>query len=111
MDKECKKHGITSHFARKDKAYYRCKKCAVESVVRRTRNKKIKLVEIFGGKCNKCGYDKCMGALQFHHIDPSNKSFGIASMAKNASLEKLVAEAKKCILLCANCHAETEYSI
>lgn len=29
------------------------------------------------GKCQKCGYDKCPDALEFHHRDPSKKKFKV----------------------------------
>lgn len=32
-------------------------------------------VEYKGGKCENCGYDKFIGALDFHHIDSSDKDF------------------------------------
>ena len=62
--------------------------------------------------CSKCGYNKCVGALCFHHTDPKNKEFMI-SKATNASIskEKFEVELDKCILLCANCHAELEEKI
>lgn len=72
--------------------------------IKRRRNKE-KLVELFGGKCTRCGYNKCIGALQFHHKD-DDKSFGIAEKGRTPSFDSLVEEAKKCILICANCHAE-----
>ena len=61
------------------------------------------LVKYKGGKCELCGYDKCIDALHFHHTD-NNKEFGIA--ATFHSLEDYEAEADKCKLLCSNCHAE-----
>jgi hypothetical protein len=67
------------------------------------------LLKIHGSKCSVCSYDKCSSALQFHHIDPSEKEFEISESAY--SLENLIAEAKKCVLLCANCHAEVENEI
>ena len=59
--------------------------------------------------CSKCGYNKCAGALHFHHIDRTTKDFEI-SMATSGSYskEKLDKEINKCILVCANCHAEIE---
>jgi len=36
-------------------------------------------IEYKGGKCRICGYDRCDGALQFHHLDPSKKDFQISS--------------------------------
>ena len=39
---------------------------------------KEQLVEYKGGKCERCGYNKSMRALEFHHLDPSEKDFGIS---------------------------------
>ena len=63
-----------------------------------------KLKESRGGKCIKCGYNKCTQALEFHHIDPSKKDFTISN--GNFKLQEAVKEIKKCILLCSNCHRE-----
>ena len=63
-----------------------------------------KLKELFGGKCARCGYCKCIRALEFHHLDPSKKDFTISN--DNFKLQDAINEAKKCILLCANCHRE-----
>jgi len=72
---------------------------------RHRRNLKKKLVDYKGGKCEICGYDKCMRAMQFHHKDPSQKDFGIGQ--RNISdIEKLKKEIDKCQLLCSNCHSE-----
>jgi hypothetical protein len=60
----------------------------------------------FGGKCSHCGYDRCMDNLTFHHRDPSAKEFGIAAGGKTSSYLRLLEEAKKCDLLCKNCHGE-----
>lgn len=67
--------------------------------------RKRELVEYKGGKCIKCGYDKCLDALEFHHRDESEKEFTI-SVSKNYSTDSLKKEADKCDLLCANCHRE-----
>jgi hypothetical protein len=64
------------------------------------------LVEEAGGRCGLCGYDRCVGALAFHHLDPETKTFGLAEGGLARSLAQARAEAAKCILLCANCHAE-----
>ena len=58
---------------------------------------------IMGGKCYLCGFDKYVAALEFHHINPDEKSFTIASRWKY-SLDYLAEELKKCVLLCSNCH-------
>lgn len=65
---------------------------------------KLKAIEYKGGKCVICGYNKSVRALQFHHVDPSQKDFGISGSTK--SFEKLKPELDKCVLVCANCHAE-----
>ena len=65
---------------------------------------KQKAVEYKGGKCQICGYDKCVKALVFHHVDPSIKDFGIANVSK--SFENIKTELDKCVLLCSNCHIE-----
>lgn len=65
------------------------------------------LVDYKGGKCVRCGYDKCINALQFHHLNPTEKDFTLSKSTK--PFEELKAEVDKCILLCANCHAEIHY--
>lgn len=65
---------------------------------------KVKLVEYKGGCCCRCGYNKSMNVLQFHHLDPAKKDFTIGG--KSWSYERLKEEVDKCILVCANCHIE-----
>ncbi len=63
----------------------------------------------FGGKCSICGYDKCLNALQFHHVDPASKIGAVSDMMRGIRGNKTLDarnEAKKCILVCANCHVE-----
>lgn len=58
-----------------------------------------------GGKCEYCGYNENLAALEFHHINPEDKEFQIDMRAfSNTSLESLEKELGKCKLLCANCH-------
>lgn len=106
----CKHHGETS-FVREGRGYYRCKRCRIERVSRRRRQIKRKLVEEAGGKCVICGYDRCQQVLQFHHLDPTVKEFHLGQNGVTRSLERSRAEARKCILLCANCHGEVEAGI
>lgn len=63
-------------------------------------------VKRFGGKCCICGYDKCIGALEFHHKNPNEKDFGLAANGNTHSWEEFWKEAQKCLLVCSNCHAE-----
>lgn len=78
-----------------------------KTVINWKKDKKKILVEYKGGKCEKCGYNKCIEALDFHHIDPSQKEFGISS--NSYSLERMKKEVDKCILVCANCHREIHF--
>jgi hypothetical protein len=70
---------------------------------------KQQLVQQLGGKCTRCGYDEFIAALDFHHIQDDKEStvanlLLAAVVYKKASMEAVLAEAQKCILLCANCH-------
>jgi hypothetical protein len=73
------------------------------------KNTKQKLIEHRGGKCILCGYNKCLGALCFHHINPAEKSFTISGKTK--AYQKLLLESEKCVILCANCHAEVHNGV
>ena len=64
-----------------------------------------------GGKCVLCGYNKCIQALEFHHINSKDKEFGISAKGYTRSWEKVKNELKKCILVCANCHREAHEGI
>lgn len=68
---------------------------------------KQKLVDYKGGECSKCGYNKCLAAMEFHHLDPNEKDFTISG--KSWSFERLKSEADKCILVCNRCHTEIHY--
>lgn len=57
-----------------------------------------------GGKCERCGYQNYLGALEFHHIHPSEKDFTIGD--SNFKLKEAIEESKKCIMICSNCHKE-----
>lgn len=73
----------------------------------RALSRKLELIELKGGKCEMCGYDKNIAALEFHHLDPSMKSFQLDSRhLSNTTKEKILEEVDKCILVCSNCHRE-----
>ncbi len=61
---------------------------------------------LHGSKCVICGYNKCQRALGFHHINPFQKEFDLSSRGLTRSWAKIEMEIKKCVLVCANCHAE-----
>jgi hypothetical protein len=106
----CGRHGET-HFVLEGRGYYRCTGCRAEAVSKYRRSVKRKLVEEAGGRCAVCGYSRCQQALQFHHLDPTAKAFHLGDRGICRSLSKSRIEAKKCVLLCANCHAEVEAGI
>lgn len=63
-----------------------------------------------GGKCERCGYNKNIAALEFHHKNPEEKEFQIDSRKfANANIETLKKELDKCIILCSNCHREIHH--
>ncbi len=72
-------------------------------------NLKKKCVEYKGGKCRNCGYNKCLGAFHFHHTNPKEKDFSISG-SHTRKWDIIKEELDKCILLCANCHAEEHYN-
>jgi transposase len=103
----CAQHGRTI-FRLEGRGYYRCKRCRQQHVSEWRRRVKLRLVAEAGGSCRACGYDLCVAALQFHHLEPSSKSFALSRNGVTRSFAEARAEAKKCVLLCANCHAEVE---
>ena len=106
----CRVHGSTT-FLIENSGRSRCRQCRQDAVSRRRRKAKAQLVEEAGGHCAICGYDKYLGALQFHHLDPSQKEFGLGLSGATRSMERARREAAKCALLCANCHAEVEAGV
>lgn len=102
--RECKYHGLTE-YAKSSNGVWRCKKCRAEHVIARRNKVKQTLVDYKGGKCEICGYDKCLDALEFHHLNPEEKEFNL-SHSNSKSMEKSKEEADKCILVCSNCHRE-----
>jgi hypothetical protein len=113
--RRCRRHGVTE-FAQYSKGpkqggyRWTCKRCVGEAVTRRKQKLKRMLVEEAGGCCAVCGYDRCIINLGFHHVDPTKKSFAM-SMRVGKSIARFREEAKKCVLVCANCHGEIEAGV
>jgi len=106
LELPCDRHGPTRYVRRADG--FRCARCEARRVVAWRRKVKRVLVEEAGGACVLCGYADCPAALQFHHVDPSQKSFALSRQGVTRSLARAREEAAKCVLLCANCHAKVE---
>lgn len=108
--RECTHHGMTS-YVMDGSGVFRCRRCRVEAVARRRRRVKQILVEEGGGACCICGYSRCIAALHFHHLDPAEKTLPVSLSGVTLSIDFMRAEARKCVLLCSNCHAEVEAGV
>lgn len=111
--RECTVHGLTEHGARaprkgakKDTVSWRCKKCAVVQVTNRRKKVKALLVQEAGNSCKLCGYDKCVAALEFHHVSDETKDFGLSQSGFTFGIDRMRKEMNKCVLLCCRCHRE-----
>lgn len=78
----------------------------IDAVRKRRKQIRIKSVEYKGGRCEVCGYNRCIEALEFHHKNSSGKDFSISEKGYTRSWVKVKEELDKCVLLCANCHRE-----
>lgn len=94
-----------------------CKSCKKEYSMQKTqetriskRNLKLQLIMQKGGCCSKCGYNEFPAALEFHHVNPSQKEFEISKIKPDTSQEDIANELDKCILLCCRCHRELHYT-
>lgn len=87
-----------------------CKECHSNHMKNKYQENKDKINEVKSTfSCAKCGYNKCVSALDFHHIDPEEKEDTVARLSVHSNIEKVFEEMKKCIILCANCHREFHY--
>jgi transposase-like protein/DNA-directed RNA polymerase subunit RPC12/RpoP len=105
--RDCPTHGWTEFRRVGNQVQYRCAQCVIDAVAHRRAVIKEILLDEAGGRCTLCGYDRNPRALQFHHLDPTAKLFTLRN-GNLRSLASMRAEAAKCVLLCANCHAEVE---
>lgn len=109
-EKKCHKCGKV--FTIKTNAYNRlyCYDCVPEGMKdngaeRRSLIKRWALEEK-GNRCYICGYDRCKEALDFHHLDPTQKEFNLSSRDLSSDWLIVKPEIDKCVLLCSNCHRE-----
>jgi predicted transcriptional regulator len=108
----CEKHCLTSDFYQrrgKPNSGVYCKKCTTEKTVDRMQNLKRQMVQYKGGECVRCGYKKYFGALEFHHLNPSEKDFNPSSLKRYKFDDRIKNELDKCILVCSNCHREIHH--
>ncbi len=102
----CKQCGKTYYYNRKHRKGHHKTMCSTCVVSNARRKRKKQSVDYKGGKCILCGYNKCLNALHFHHLESEEKEFGLSYRGLCRSWEKIKKELDKCILVCANCHAE-----
>ena len=80
-----------------------------QDVINFRRRLKIALVESFGNKCQVCGISYPQSVYDFHHLNPAEKEFGVGAQTTTHSKADTAREAKKCIMVCANCHRLIEH--
>ena len=102
----CAKHGIEKTQSEGRSGRLRCSKCKTEQRRRSKQNKRDWLRGLYLSEgCAMCGYSKCWEALEFHHVDPDTKEYAVSKLMAHSFL-RIMDEARKCIVLCANCHRE-----
>jgi len=73
--------------------------------------RKLKCILHLGRACWNCGYNRCLDALDFHHLPEYEKLYDISWGIKRYPFEHVMVELEKCALLCANCHRETHANL
>jgi len=110
---KCNKEKPINNFSRQTKNIKGCSYCITCANIHnkeKRRSLKEQYVDYKGGQCLICGYNKYLGSLDFHHIDPNEKEFSMAQF-KLRSFDQVKSELDKCVLLCANCHREVHAGI
>ena len=105
----CDKTKSTNEFYNrrgKEGASVYCKKCVNKQTTERSQAFKKLIVDYKGGCCERCGYNKSISALEFHHINPEEKDFILGGLKNKVLNDKIKKELNKCIMVCANCHRE-----
>ena len=92
--------------AKDNRTYQDRKDYLIKAVYARRKKVRSMAIAYKGGRCERCGYDRCADALEFHHRDPDQKDFSISSKGYTRSWERVKMEMDKCVMLCANCHRE-----
>lgn len=108
--KFCLYHLCENEIPDKASRKFCCRSCQNKYYVDRRRLEiKIKAIAYKGGECQSCGFKGAISCFDFHHLDPSTKSFSISDKPHTRSWERTKKELDKCDLLCANCHRKEEF--
>ena len=91
----------------KSKAHYYDRKNSntYHSQTLRGLSRKIEFINLKGGSCIKCGYNKNISVLEFNHLCCKLFPLDLRNLS-NRNKKDLLDELDKCELLCANCHRE-----
>lgn len=100
--RECTRVASKEHYKR-NKRYYKEKKLRREKELRKF------ISGLKDQPCADCGERYPYYVMDFDHRDPSKKSCNVSSMAKLGSKRRILEEAAKCDLVCANCHRVRTY--
>ena len=116
--KECIKcHKILplSEFPKSTKTVNTCKKCKAlykkqymsipenRARVSKVESRRIiNFIRSLKSPCIVCGESEPV-CIDFHHLDPKTKEFNI-TLNRTRAKSKILAEIKKCVCLCSNCH-------
>lgn len=94
------------------RCFYQSAHCGKASVARKV------LMDRLKSRCVVCGYDRCKSAIEFHHVDPTTKIRSITAFVQQrggdqelGTDDEFVAELKKCITICSNCHREHHHGL
>lgn len=104
----CRKHLPLSEFQYPNSTA--CKKCMLKKQKAHVDKNKRMAVDFLGGKCSRCGYDRCLAALELHHTNQSKKTMTWSKIrGSNFEIIKkwIIEEEITCI--CSNCHREEHY--
>ena len=96
---------IEQHRAYSKERYQRKREADLARKKRVRQERLSKLYDIHGNKCADCAVtDKPYGFFDFHHLDPSKKEGSISALLSSASMDKVLNELDKCVMLCPSCH-------
>lgn len=77
---------------------------------RKTTIKRLKayINELKSFGCSLCN-EKRYWCIDFHHKDRLDKDYGISELVGFGSINKVIKELDRCILVCKNCHSDIHY--